>query len=108
MSSRIIKVMNIIDPNEVDKLKDSKFDEIESDMREEFDRYGTLLGVTIMRPKTRKIGAELGSVFVEFEQLNHAEFCMKNMKGRRYVGREIKCGFIDEEVFYKEIKPKKE
>jgi len=107
MSSRVIKVMNA-DPNEVDKMKDTKFDEIESDMRVEFDTYGTLKDVTIIRPNKRKIGAEIGSCFVHFEHLNHAEFCMKNMKGRRYIGREIKCVFIDEEVFEKELNPKKD
>jgi len=77
-------------------------------MREEFDKYGKLMEVIIVKPKMRKIGAEIGSVFVEFEQLNHAEFCMKNMKGRRYDGREIKCAFIDEEVYRNDLQLKRE
>lgn len=108
MSSKIIKVMNVVDQKDIDKYRDEKFDEIESDMREEFDKYGTLNNVIIIKPKMRKIGAEVGAVFVEFEQLHQAEFCMKNMKGRRYEGREIKCAFMDEEVYTNELQVKRQ
>lgn len=108
MSSKVIKAMNICDQKDIDKFREEKFDEIEADMTEEFDKYGKLINVMIIKPKMRKIGAEIGAVFVEFNQLNHAEFCMKNMKGRRYDGREIKCAFIDEEVFINELQLKKE
>jgi hypothetical protein len=108
MSSKIIKVMNVSDQKDIDRYREEKFNEIESDMREEFDKYGKLMEVIIVKPKMRKIGAEIGSVFVEFEQLNHAEFCMKNMKGRRYDGREIKCAFIDEEVYRNDLQLKRE
>ena len=100
--------MNICDVKDIEKYKEEKFNEIESDMREEFDKYGTLNNVEIIKPEKRKVGAEIGAVFVEFDQLNHAEFCMKNMRGRRYDGREIKCAFMDEEVYFSELKPKKE
>jgi len=108
MSSKVIKVMNIVDQKDIDKYKEEKFNEVEADMTEEFDKYGKLNNVIIIKPKMRKIGAEVGAVFIEFDQINHAEFCMKNMKGRRYDGREIKCAFIDEDVYFKEFQFKKE
>jgi hypothetical protein len=108
MSSKVIKVMNVCDQKDIDKYREERFHEIEADMTEEFDKYGKLNNVMIVKPKMRKIGAEIGSVFVEFDQLNHAEFCMKNMKGRRYDGREIKCAFMDEDVYFKELQLKKE
>jgi hypothetical protein len=100
--------MNVVDQKEIDKYRDDKFDEIEADIREEFDRYGNLKSFISVRPKIRKIGAEVGSVFIEFERLLEAEFCMKNMKGRRYMGREIKCVFIDEQVYLNDLQFKKE
>lgn len=100
--------MNVCDQKDVDRYREEKFDEVEADMREEFDKYGKLNETIIVRPKMRKIGAEIGCVFVEFDQVNQAEFCMKNMKGRRYDGREIKCAFIDEDVYFKELQIKRE
>ena len=34
-------------------------------------------------------------VFFQLDQLNHAEFWMKNMKGRKYDGREIKWALMN-------------
>lgn len=100
--------MNVVDQKDIDKYRDEKFDEVESDMHEEFFKYGDLITLFIVRPNMRKVGAEVGSIFIEFEKLHQAEFAMKNMKGRRYVGKEIRCAFIDEDVFHNDLQLKKE
>ena len=102
-SSRVIKVMNLVDPKEISKLKSEKFEEIEEDIKEEFTKFGTIVSSVVINPKNEKIGAEPASVFIEFLEIKFAENCMKGMKGKCYEGREIKLGFIDENVYKNEI-----
>ncbi len=47
----------------------------------------------------------MGSVFIEFEDIKQAEYCMKQLRGRRYDKRDIKAVFIDTDVFNEELKP---
>lgn len=47
------------------------------------------------------MGAEVGSVFVEFRDKKSAEIGLKLLKGRIYDGKEIKACFVDENLYYK-------
>jgi hypothetical protein len=49
-----------------------------------------------VRNGEERLGAEVGSVFVEFRDKKSAELGLKMIKGRIYDGREIKCCFVDE------------
>lgn len=101
--SRIVKVINLVDPKEAKDLKPEKYEEILDDIREEFNKFGHIVSCIIIKPKLEKIGAEAGSVFIEFGDPHEADFTMKAMKGKRYENREIKTAFIDENVYKKEI-----
>lgn len=104
-SSRVVKVMNLVDPKEArdSKFQKEKFEEILDDISDELSKFGNIVSSYVIKPKSEKIGAECGSVFVEFQEQKAAENCMKAMKGKRYEGRDVKVAFIDENVFKKEI-----
>jgi RNA recognition motif-containing protein len=104
-SSRIVKVMNLVDPKEAkdSKFPKEKFEETLDDISDEFSKFGNIVSSHIIKPKNEKIGAETGSVFMEFQEQRSAENCIKTMKGKRYEGRDVKVAFIDENVFKKEI-----
>jgi hypothetical protein len=104
-SSRIIKVMNLVDMKESKdpKFPKEKFEEIMDDISDELSKFGNIVSSHVIKPKNEKIGAECGSIFVEFQEQKAAENCMKAMKGKRYEGRDVKVAFIDENVFKKEI-----
>lgn len=51
--------MNVSDPAKIHRYKPKKFDEIESDMAEEFNKYGDLISSKIIRREQRKIGGLL-------------------------------------------------
>ncbi len=102
-SSRILKVMNLVDYRETGKIKGDKYEEILDDIKEEFGKFGNIVSSLIIKSKNEKIGAETGSVFVEFQDVKPAENAVKGMKGKLYEGREIKMAYIDENVFKKEI-----
>jgi hypothetical protein len=104
-SSRVVKIMNLIDPKEAkDKsFPKEKFEEVMDDIIEELSKFGNIVSSHMIKPKNEKIGAECGSIFVEFQEQRSAENCSKAMKGKRYEGRDVKVAYLDENVFKKEI-----
>lgn len=103
LSSRFIKVYNTCDCKEALKFDSERFEEILLDMKDEFSKFGNIVSNSIIKPKQEKLGAECGSVFIEFQDPKSAELVMKQIKHKRYEGREIKVAYIDEEVYKKEI-----
>jgi RNA recognition motif-containing protein len=103
ISSRFIKVINSCDNKDALKYDHEKFDEILLDMKEQFMNFGDIVSSRIIKPKQEKLGAECGSVFIEFQDVKSAEIVMKQIKHKRYLGREIKVAYINENVYKKEI-----
>jgi len=103
IASRFIKVFNTCDYKEAAKFDSEKFEEILLDMKEEFSKFGNIVSCSIIKPKQEKLGAECGSVFIEFQDPKSAELVMKQIKHKRYEGREIKVAYIDEDVYKKEV-----
>ena len=79
------------------------YEEIFEDMQDEFQKIPHLKRIKVIRNGEEKLGAEVGSVFVEFRDKKSAEIGLKNIKGRIYDGREIKCCYIDEQVYYNDL-----
>lgn len=102
-STKVVKIMNLLDPKEALKMKTEKFQEILEDIKEEFTKFGSIITAIIICPKHEKIGAEVGAVFVEFNEVKSAENSMKSMKNKRYEGRELRMAYLDELVFRNEI-----
>jgi len=101
--SRYIKVYNTCDYKEALKFDSEKYEEILLDMKEEFSKYGNIVSCSIIKSKQEKLGAECGSVFIEFQDPKSAELVVKQIKHKRYEGREIKVAYVDEEVYKKDI-----
>ena len=98
-TSRIIKVMNAVDKNK----KDINYNEVLEDIKEEFEKFGNIVSSMIVKKGKEKLGAELGSIFVEFQDVHSAEIAFTSMKGKQYEEKEIKLAFLDEVVYKKEI-----
>jgi hypothetical protein len=100
-STRVIKAFGFIP--DVTKVKQDKYDEILKDIKEEFAKFGKIVSAIIIKPKMEKIGAEVGSVFIEYEESRASELCKKALKGRRYDGKVLKLAFIEDHVYKNEI-----
>ena len=98
-TSRIIKVMNAVDSNK----KEINYNEVLEDIKEEFEKFGNIVSSMIVKKGKEKLGAEIGSIFVEFQDVHSAEIAFTSMKGKQYEEKEIKLAFLDEAVYKKEI-----
>ena len=99
--TKVIKAFGFIP--DVSKVTLEKYDEILEDIKEEFSKFGKILSCIIIKPKLEKIGAEVGSVFIEFEDISSSDICIKGLKRRRYEGKQLKLAYIDENVYHHEI-----
>jgi RNA recognition motif-containing protein len=99
--SHVIKVSNVFDREE--ELTLEKYEELKEDMEDEFLKIPHLKRIKIIRNGEERLGAEVGSVFVEFRDKKSAEAALKKIKGRIYDGREIKVTYIDEKLYYSEL-----
>lgn len=99
--SNVIKVSNVFDREE--EMTPDQFEELKEDMEDEFLKIPHLKRIKIIRNGEERLGAEVGSVFVEFRDKKSAEIALKKIKGRIYDGREIKVTYIDEKLYYAEL-----
>ena len=53
----------------------------------------------VINKELSKLGAEVGSIFIEYLSFKHAYAGIKKVKGRVYDGREIKTAFISESLY---------
>ena len=89
--------------NREEELAPDQFEELKEDMENEFSKVPHLKRIRIVRNGEERLGAEVGSVFVEFRDKKSAELALKKIKGRIYDGLEIKVTFIDEKLYYNEL-----
>lgn len=99
--SSVIKVFNIHDRFE--ELTPEIYEDLYEDMEVEFSKIPLLKRIKVVRGSEEKLGAERGSVFVEFRDKKSAEMGLKLIKKRVYDGREVKCVYIDEDLYYSEL-----
>lgn len=96
--SSVIKISNIFDRDE--ELTPDLYEDLYEDMEAEFVKIPHLKRIKVVRNEEEKLGAEVGSVFVEFRDKKSAEVALKLLKGRNYDGREIKACFIEEKLYF--------
>lgn len=87
--SAVIKISNIF--NREEELTPEIYEELYEDMEDEFKKGLHLKRIKIIRNNEEKLGAETGSIFIEFGDKNSATQAIKRIKGRIYDGREIKA-----------------
>eukprot|EP00349_Pseudokeronopsis_sp_Brazil_P008708 CAMPEP_0202969166 /NCGR_PEP_ID=MMETSP1396-20130829/14800_1 /ASSEMBLY_ACC=CAM_ASM_000872 /TAXON_ID= /ORGANISM="Pseudokeronopsis sp., Strain Brazil" /LENGTH=122 /DNA_ID=CAMNT_0049696385 /DNA_START=1137 /DNA_END=1502 /DNA_ORIENTATION=- len=96
--STVVKLANMHDREE--ELTNEIYEELLEDLEEQLHRVPHLKNIRVVRNGEEQLGAEVGSIFVEFRDKRGAEMAVKLFKGRVYDGREIKACYIDEQVYY--------
>jgi RNA recognition motif-containing protein len=105
LRSKVLKICDFLNEDEVRRLPETEFREIEADMRQEFGSVGQINFCRIVKPHQAKLGAETGSVFIEFAAPESVQAAISKMKGKKYDNHEIRLIEIPEDVFNKELRP---
>ena len=105
-TSNVIKIMGLLgreDDNEENKLSQNEYKELYDDMEEAFTPYGKIKKIMVIGEKEEKLGAEIGSVFIQYDKVKYAEAAYQAMHNKKYKGNEISIVFIPLYVFINDI-----
>lgn len=59
--------------------------------------------IRVIKNGQEKLGAEVGSIFVEFETKQQAEHAASKLKSRIYDGRKVEVCFVEECVYVSDL-----
>jgi len=105
-TSNVIKIMGLLgreDDNYENKLSEREYKELYDDMNEAFSQYGKIQKILVIGEKEEKLGAEIGSVFIQYSNVKGAETAFQNMSNKKYKGNEISIVFVPLYVFINDI-----
>ena len=96
--SKTVKISNVFERDL--ELTDEIREELRQDFVEEMNSVTKFRNLTVINKELSKLGAEVGSIFVEFANIKNAQAGIKKVKGRIYDGHEIKTVFISDTLYY--------
>ena len=105
-TSNVLKIMGLLgreDDNDENKLNENEIKELYDDMEEAFKQYGKIKKILVVGEKDEKLGAEIGSVFIQYVNVKGAETAYQAMSNKKYKGNEITIVFIPLYVFINDI-----
>ena len=105
-TSNVIKIMGLLgreDDSYEYNLNEKEYKELYDDMNEAFSPYGKIQKILVIGEKEEKLGAEIGSVFIQYANVKGAETAYQNMSNKKYKGNEISIVFIPLYVFINDI-----
>ena len=91
------------DDNDENILTEKEIKELYDDMEEAFKQYGKIKKILVIGEKDEKLGAEIGSVFIQYVNVKGAETAYQAMSNKKYKGNEITIVFIPLYVFINDI-----
>lgn len=101
--SRYVKISNIW--NREMELTEEAMKELEEDFTSEMNSVTKFKSLIVITKEKATLGAELGSIFVEFWNEKCAQHGVKKVKGRIYDGCEIKTCYIEESLYNEHFFP---
>lgn len=72
-------------------------------MEDELSKIGQIARLKVIRNGEEKLGAEVGSVFVEFEFKQDAEKASQKLSGRNYDGNKLAVCYVEESLYFSEL-----
>jgi len=100
-TSKILKVTNLVDPEFAKNITPDELAEIHEDISGEFGTAGKVVDSFIVKKEKATSGAEIGTVFLVFEESSGAEKAYNSMANKRYENRDIRIIYVDEETYKK-------
>ena len=101
---KVIKIFDFVAQRELKRMSENDYRDIENDMKNEFESFGQVKYCKIVRNSQNKLGAEAGSVFIEYVNPDHAEQARLRMSKKKFDGKNIRIIEVPDEVFEKELR----
>ena len=70
--------------------------DIRDDIREESEKYDTVIDVKIPRPAGARTSPGVGKIFVKFQTIEGAEKALSALAGRKYADRTVVVSYFSE------------
>uniref|UniRef100_A0A803L810 Splicing factor U2af large subunit n=1 Tax=Chenopodium quinoa TaxID=63459 RepID=A0A803L810_CHEQI len=98
LPTKVVCLTNCVN---LDELRDDEeFEDIFEDMRQEGERFGSLLSVVIPRPHPNgEPSPGLGKVFLEYADIESSSKARAGMNGRKFGGKEVVATFYPENKY---------
>mmetsp|Transcript_10657 Transcript_10657/g.17372 ORF Transcript_10657/g.17372 Transcript_10657/m.17372 type:complete len:541 (+) Transcript_10657:1067-2689(+) len=102
----VIRLSNMVTAEDLED--DGMYDELVEDVSDECNSHGAVKSIVIPRPDATTAAAQqllqedtaqLGKIFVHFEDVNGATAALTAVKGRRFNGRIVEAYYYPEELF---------
>jgi len=105
----VLQLINVVSPEDLNN--DADFEEILEDIRDEANKYGTIVSMYIPRPIPRGRDTDgnllplkepmwgVGRVFIEFRKPDEAQRAMLELGGRRFCGHTVMSGYFPEDRY---------
>lgn len=97
--SRVIKVMNLVDPIQARMYTDKEFCKIRDDIIYECSKHLPLEHCFIIKNTNTSIGAEPGAVFILTADKDQSVQLIRHMRNQRYNNREYRMVCIPEDTY---------
>ena len=91
-SSRVIVLMNMVPLEELDQP--SLYAELVQEISDECQKFGTLISTVVPKQGTGR-----GKVYLQYEQIEHANVAYRCLQGRKFGPAVVECAFYAEEIF---------
>lgn len=97
--SRVLKIMNLVDPAQARLYTDREFKKVLDDIIYETAKHTDIVHVFIIKNHNATIGAEPGAVFLVTKDKEESVRLIRIMKDNKYNGRDYKMVCIPEETY---------
>lgn len=97
-ASRVLQLLNMVTADEL--LDPEEYDEICEDIRDECQKFGSLVDMKVPRPSGgSRQAAGVGKIFVRFETQESASNALCSLAGRKFADRTVVCTYFSEENY---------
>eukprot|EP00831_Metopus_contortus_P022540 TRINITY_DN2032_c0_g1_i1.p2 TRINITY_DN2032_c0_g1~~TRINITY_DN2032_c0_g1_i1.p2 ORF type:complete len:145 (-),score=33.21 TRINITY_DN2032_c0_g1_i1:62-496(-) len=74
------------------------------DMKDQFSSLGDLRDIRIVMPRKEILGAETGSLFVEYNSIKEATAVLERMRGIKYENRLLELVYVKSDLYEAQFK----
>lgn len=99
-TSSLIRVTNAVTPYMAEHLSQEEWNDYHEDLIEGFSRFGKIVHSWFVKKDEKKICADPGNIFIEYENPENSEAAFSEMNNRMYDEREIKLFYIPRTLYY--------